>query len=209
MSASGDANNPGSYVEAFRQGLRDLGYIEGKNILIEYRYAEAKLGSHPRPCGRARATQGGCPCRREPSSIRAAKQATKTIPIVMVSSVDPVAAGIVDSLARPGGNITGLATLTRDLSGKRLELLKEVVPGIKRVGVLRDTDDSTSSLLLKSMRLRRAALKIQLQSLEVRRPNPPFRGSISNRGQGTRKCAHHDYGIRYSHVTQSRLRTLP
>src|SRR5262245_54317391 len=75
------------------------------------------------------------------AGIRAAKNATKTIPIVMVSSVDPVAAGMVDSLAHPGGNITGLARLTRDLSGKRLELLKEAVPGIKRVGVLRTTDD--------------------------------------------------------------------
>ena len=138
VSASGDANNPGSSVEAFRQGLRDLGYFEGKNILVEYRYAEGNQDRIPGLVAELVQLKVEVLVVGAQASIRAAKQATKTIPIVMVSSVDPVAAGIVDSLARPGGNITGLAILTRDLSGKRLELLKEVVPGIKRVGVLRD-----------------------------------------------------------------------
>jgi len=155
--------------------LRDLGYIEGKNLLVEYRYAE---GNQDRISGlvaelvqlKVEVLVVGAP-----ASIRAAKQATKTIPIVMLSSVDPVAAGMVDSLARPGGNITGLARLTRDLSGKRLELLKEVVPGMSRVGVLRDTDDPASPIAFKEYEAAAGALKIQLQSLEVQRPTPIWR----------------------------------
>src|SRR5438093_13204331 len=106
------------------------------------------------------------------ASIRAAKQATKTIPIVMVSSVDPVAAGMVDSLGRPGGNITGLARLTRELGGKRLEIVKEVVPGISRDGVLRDANVPISTIAVKECEDEATALKIQLQSLEVQRPTP-------------------------------------
>src|SRR5204863_3259859 len=104
--------------------------------------------------------------------IRAAKQATKTIPIVMVVTLDPVASGLIDSLARPGGNITGLTRLTRELSGKRLELLKEVVPGLSRVGVLRDADDSASSIAFKEYEASAGALKIQIKSLQVQRHTP-------------------------------------
>jgi putative ABC transport system substrate-binding protein len=117
------------------------------------------------------------------SAIRAAKQATKTIPIVMVTLVDPVANGLVDSLARPGGNITGLATLQRDLSGKRLELLAEVVPRISRVGILRDAD-SLFSLNFKEYETVARGLKIQLQSLEVRRPNPDLEGAFQAAAKG-------------------------
>jgi putative ABC transport system substrate-binding protein len=105
--------------------------------------------------------------------IRAAKQATNTIPIVMVTTADPVAAGLVDSLARPGGNITGLTRLTRDLSGKRLELLKEAVPGMSRVGVLGGLSPGSSS---KAYEAAARALKVQFLSLEVRSPNPDFEG---------------------------------
>jgi len=112
----------------------------------------------------------------------AAKQATKTIPIVMVTVQDPVATGLIDSLASPGGNITGLIRLTVELSGQRLELLKEVVPGISRVGMLWDADGS--SIVLKGMRLKRLALKIQLQSLEVRGPNPDFEGAFQAAAKG-------------------------
>src|SRR6266550_2195156 len=124
MSASGDTNNPGSNVEAFRQGLRDLGYFEGKNILVEYRYAEGNQDRIPGLVAELVQLKVEVLVVGAQASIRAAKQATKTIPIVMVSSVDPVAAGIVDSLARPGGNITGLSRLTRELGGKRLEILR-------------------------------------------------------------------------------------
>ena len=129
VSVSGDASNPGPYVAAFRHGLQELGYIEGKNILVEYRYLEGKRDRIPDLVSELVQLKVDVLVASAPPVIRAAKQATKTIPIVIVTPQDPVAAGYVDSLARPGGNITGLTRLTRDLSGKRLELLKEVVPG--------------------------------------------------------------------------------
>ena len=114
--------------------------LEGQNIVIEFRYAEGKSRPCPKPCGRTRAAQGRCPhLGRRSLRSASAKEATKTIPIVMVINQDPVATGLVDSLARPGGNITGISRLTRELSGKRLELLTEVVPGMARVGILWDS----------------------------------------------------------------------
>ena len=110
----------------------------------------------PKPGERTRTTQSRCPCRPYFTAIHAARQATKTIPIVMVTNADPVAGKLVDSLARPGGNITGLSTLAQDLSGKRLELLTEVVPRLSRVAVLRDVDSQHRRLRLKSTRLRHA-----------------------------------------------------
>ena len=110
--------------------------------------------------------------------ILAAKQATKTIPVVMVTSMDPVATGLVDSLARPGGNITGVSRLTRDLGGKRLELLKEIVPMLSRVGVLWEPDDPGAAIAFKEYDAAARALKIQLQSLEVRGPNPDLEGAF-------------------------------
>ncbi len=135
LAVSGDPNTPGPWVEAFRQELRDLGYTEGKNIVVEYRYIEGKLDRIPSLVAELVQLKVDVLVVIALSSIRAAKQATKTIPIIIVATVDPVATGIVDSLARPGGNITGLTRLTRDLGGKRLELLKEVIPGMSRVGV--------------------------------------------------------------------------
>ena len=136
LPASGDANNPGIHVNAFQQGLRDLGYIEGKNILIEYRYAEGKVDRIPGLVSELVQLKVNVLVVGSPGAVQEAKRATKTMPIVMVITQDPVAAGYVDSLARPGGNITGLTRVTRDLSGKRLELLKEAVPSTSRVGVL-------------------------------------------------------------------------
>ena len=126
--------------EAIRLALRELGYIEGQNIAIEYRYAEGKLDRFPELAAELVrlkvdiiVVSGG------DRLIRAAKNATKTIPIVMVGhGIDPVEAGLVESLARPGGNVTGLTILSRELGGKRLELLKEAVPKVARVAVLYD-----------------------------------------------------------------------
>ena len=115
-------------ADVFLQGLRDLGYIEGKNILLEYRFAEGKLDRSPKLVAELLQLKVDIIVVPFLPGIRAAKEATKTVPIVMVSVVDPVSAGIIDSLARPGGNITGLASLRADLGGKRLELLKEVIP---------------------------------------------------------------------------------
>jgi putative ABC transport system substrate-binding protein len=185
VSGTGNASSQGPYVEALRQGLRDLGYIEGKNFVIEYRGAEGKGDRIPSLVNELVQLQVDVlvvPTSR--SAIRAAKQATKTIPIVMVALEDPVATGLVDSLARPGGNITGLATLQRDLSGKRLELLAEVVPRISRVGILRDADSSASALNFKEYETVARELKIQLQSLEVRRPNPDLEGAFQAAAKG-------------------------
>jgi ABC-type uncharacterized transport system substrate-binding protein len=111
-------------------------------------------------------------------AIRAAKAVTKTIPIVMVTVQDPVASGYIDNLARPGGNITGLTRLTRELSGKRLELLTEVVPGMSRVGVLWDAEGQSSGIGFKEYEAAARALKIGLQSLGVRKPKPEFAGAF-------------------------------
>jgi len=175
---SGDANKPGPRVEAFRQGLRDLGYIEGKNILVEYRYIEGNQDRIPGLVAELVQLKVDVLVSANFPAIRAAKQATKTIPIVMVTSVDPVATGLIDSLAHPGGNITGLTRLGRELSGKRLELLKEVVPCMSRVGVLLAPDAPAAAIGFKEYETVARALKIQLQSLEVRGPNPDFEGAF-------------------------------
>jgi putative ABC transport system substrate-binding protein len=121
VSGAGDPSNPGPAVEAFRQGLRDRGYNEGKNIFVEYRYAEGQRDRVPSLVSELVRLNVDVLVLVTLPSVRAAKEATKTIPIVMVLAVDPVETGIVESLARPGGNITGIATLQRELSGKRLE----------------------------------------------------------------------------------------
>jgi putative ABC transport system substrate-binding protein len=181
LSRTGDSKNPGPQVEGFRQGLRDLGYIEGKNILVEYRYIEGKSDSIPSIATELVQLKVDVLVLGPLPAIRAAKQATKTIPIVMVTTQDPVAAGFVDSLARPGGNITGLTILQRELSGKRLELLKEAVPGISRVAALVDVIQLSelSGGTANDFQWYEAparALKLQLQPLAVRGPNPDFEG---------------------------------
>jgi putative tryptophan/tyrosine transport system substrate-binding protein len=178
VSESGDANNPGPTVEAFQRGLRDLGYIEGKNILVEYRYAEGKTERVPSLVTELLQLKVDVLVVISISAVRAAKQATKTIPTVMVTTVDPVATGLIDSLARPGGNVTGITLLTRDLNGKRLELLKELVPEISRVGFLLQTESTAQRIRFKEYEAAARALKIPLQSLEVRRQNPDFEGAF-------------------------------
>ena len=165
-------------IGAFRQGLRELGYIDGQNIFIEYRYIEEKLDRIPGLVAELVQLKVDVLISGNLTAIRAAKQATKTIPIVMVIATDPVATGLVDSLARPGGNVTGLTRLTRELSGKRLELLKEAVPGISRVGVLWDAENASGSIAFKEYEVAAHGLKIQLQSLEVRGPNPDLEGAF-------------------------------
>jgi ABC-type uncharacterized transport system substrate-binding protein len=178
VSSTDDPKTPGPSIEAFRQGLRDLGYIEGKNILVEYRYAEGMSDRMPSLVAELVQLKVDVVVAAALPAIRAAKQATKTIPIVMVTTQDPVAAGLVDSLARPGGNITGLTRLTRDLNGKRLELLKEAVPRISRVGVFVDANMIDRGPAFKDYETVARELKIQLQSLEVRGPNPDFEGAL-------------------------------
>ena len=185
VSGQGDPKAPGPLVEGFRQGLRDLGYIEEKNILVGYRYIEGKSDSIPSLVAELVQLKVGVLVATSTQTIRAAKQATKTIPIVMVSPTDPVAAGFVDSLARPGGNITGVVRLSRELSGKRLELLKEAVPRISRVGVLWDGNAAPGpAIAFKEYEAAARSLKLEFHSLEVRGPHPDLDGAFQAAAKG-------------------------
>jgi len=172
--SSGDAASESTRFEAIRLALRELGYIEGQNIAFEYRYAEGKRDRYPELAAdlvRLKVdiivVAGGA------GPVRAAKNATKTIPIVMVGGgVDPVVAGLIESLARPGGNLTGLTSFSRDLGGKRLELLKESVTKLARVAVLYDPAIQSSVPDVKEvLPVAARALKLTLQSGEVRGAN--------------------------------------
>ena len=157
-------------TEAFRQGLRELGYVEGKNIVIEWRSAEGKLDRlHALAAELVRLkvdviVTGG------PAPTHAAKEATSTIPIVMTQDIDPVGSGFVASLARPGGNVTGLSTLAPEISGKRLELLKEVVPKLSRVAVFGTSTQPGNAQSLKEVELAARPLGVMLQYLDVLGP---------------------------------------
>jgi putative tryptophan/tyrosine transport system substrate-binding protein len=175
---------PGPNVEAFRHGLKDLGYVEGKNIQIEFRYAEGKRDRVPSLVAELVQLKVDVLISGDDPALRAAKEATKMIPIVMVINQDPVATGLVDSLARPGGNITGISRLTRELSGKRLELLTEVIPGIARVGILWDVTAEGPKISFKEYQAAARALKIQLQSMEVRGPDPDLAGAFQSAVKG-------------------------
>ena len=178
VSGTGSAADQGPYVEALRQGLRDLGRIEGRDFSIEYRGAEGKLDRVPSIVNELVQLKVDVIVATIPGAIHAAKQATITIPIVMVTSVDPVASGIVASLARPGGNITGVATLAQDLNAKRLELLTEVVPRLSRVAVLWTPDNPAATINYKEYEAAARTLKIQLLPLEVRPENPDIDGAF-------------------------------
>jgi putative tryptophan/tyrosine transport system substrate-binding protein len=178
LSTTGDPGDPGNQVEAFRQGLRNFGHIEGKNVLVEYRYVEGNVDRIPSLVAELVQLKVDVFVTAVFLAIRLAKQATKTIPIVMVTAQDPVAAGFVDSLARPGGNITGITRLTRELSGKRLELLKEIAPRMSRIGALWDANASGPDVGFKEYEAAARTLKITLQSLEVRGPTPDFEGAF-------------------------------
>jgi len=159
------------FVQAFRQGLRELGYVEGQNITIEERWADGMF--HRLPGLAAELVQlkvnvivaGGAP------AARAAKQATETIPIVMVNVADPVAMGLVASLARPGGNITGLSLMLPALVGKQLEMLREVVPTASRVALLGNPTNPGNAPQVRHAQDAARALGVQLQPLEARDPS--------------------------------------
>ena len=157
-------------IEAFRQGLRELGYVEGKNIIIENRYAEGKLDSLPALAAELVRLKVDVIVTAGPAATRPAKEATSTIPIVMTNEGDPVRTGFVASLAQPGGNITGLSTLAPELSGKRLELLKEIIPKLTRVAVLGTSTNPGYAQALKEIELAAGAFKVKLQYLDVLDP---------------------------------------
>ena len=154
-------------LEAFRQGLRALGYVEGKNIFIEYRSSEGKPDRLPSLATELVRLKVDVIVTSGATVTRAAKKATSTIPIVMRQDPDPVGNGFVASLARPGGNITGLATLRPETSGKRLELLKEVVPQLSRVAVFGSSTMPGNAQALKETEVAAAAFGVKLQYLDV------------------------------------------
>ncbi|MGH7772009.1 MAG: ABC transporter substrate-binding protein [Candidatus Binatia bacterium] len=169
LSGSLLSANP-AWRETFQQGLRELGYEEGKNIVIEWRYAEGKSDRGPKLAAELVRLKVDVIVTVGSGDIRAAKEATATIPIVMIQGGDPIGSGFVASLARPGGNITGLAILRPELSGKRLELLKEIVPKLSRVAVFATSISSDYAQTLKEIELAAGALGVKLQHLDILSP---------------------------------------
>ena len=157
-------------VAAFRQGLRELGYLEGKNIVIEYRYAEGKRDRLNELAAEVVRLKVDVIVTTGPTTTRSSKEATNTIPIVMAQDSDPVGNGFVASLARPGGNITGLSTQNPEINGKRLELLKEIVPRLSRVAVLGSSTTPGNPQALRETELAAGAFGVQIQYLDVRGP---------------------------------------
>jgi putative ABC transport system substrate-binding protein len=157
-------------IEAFRQGMRELGYVEDKNIVIEWRFGERKEDRLPALAAELVRLKIDVIVTGGPISTRRAKEATVSIPIVMAQDTDPVASGFVASLARPGGNITGLATLAPEISGKRLELLKEVILKLSRVAFFGNSTAPANAQSLKETELAAGALGVQLQYSDIRDP---------------------------------------
>ena len=174
------ATTPGGEHEAFRQGLKNLGYVEGKNIVIEYRYMAGDRERVPGIVSELMQLKVDVIVTGTPPVMRALLQATKAVPIVMVTTQDPVAAGYVASFARPGGNVTGLTRMTRDLSDKRLELVKELLPTVSRIGILWNADGLALGFGVGFKRYEAAAhaLRITLESLAVRGPTPDLDGAF-------------------------------
>jgi putative ABC transport system substrate-binding protein len=173
--------------EAFRGGLRELGYVGGKNIVIEYRSSEGKTDRLPELVAELVRLKVDIIVATGPNATHAAKEATTTIPIVFTQHGDPVGTGVVESLARPGGNITGLSTLAPELSGKRLELLKEIAPKLSRVAVLGTSTIRTHARFLKDHEPAAGALGINLQFLDVLDPKDietAFRAARKGRADG-------------------------
>ena len=162
---------PDPYVDAFRQGLRDLGYVERQSIGIEYRWAEGRSARLPLFAAELVHLKVVVIVTQGELATRAVKEATSTIPIVMATSGDPVGAGLVASLPRPGGNVTGLSSVAPDLNGKQLQLLKEAVPKVSRVAILYDRSNLATVLGVKEAQFAAPALGLTLQLLEVRSPD--------------------------------------
>jgi len=157
--------------EAFRQGLRELGYVEGQNIIIEWRFAQGKPDQVPRNTAELVRLKVDVIVTGGATDTRAAKAATSTIPIVMTNESDPVGNGLVASLSRPGGNITGLASLSAELRGKLLELLKETLPRLSHVVVLRRSGSQSSAVTLKETEVAARSLGLKLQFQDVKEPD--------------------------------------
>jgi putative ABC transport system substrate-binding protein len=169
--SGGDSTSSRSQVEGFRQGLRELGYVEGQNILLDYRWAEGKSDRYPVLVGELVHLGADVIVTWGTQATLAAKRATNTIPIVAGGSGDLVGEGLVASLARPGGNVTGLTNIDPDLSAKRLQLLRETFPRVARVAVLYHGGPGGDQQELSETQTAAEALRIQIQSLQVKEPS--------------------------------------
>jgi ABC-type uncharacterized transport system substrate-binding protein len=169
LGASSPSTIP-ARIEAFRQGLRELGYVEGKNIVIEWRYAEGKFDRLPALAAELVRLKVDVIATAGPMDTRAANEATSTIPIVMTWDQDPVGSGFVASLARPGGNVTGLSIVAPEISGKQLELLKEIVPRLSRVAFLGNSSEPGNAQALRETETAARSFGVQLQYLDVLTP---------------------------------------
>ncbi len=173
-------------VDALRKGLNGLGYVEGKNIFIEYRYADGKPDRLPELAAELVRLKVDIIVTAGPTATRAAKETSSVIPIVMGFDNDPVGSGFVASLARPGGNITGLSSVAPEMSGKRLELLKEVLPRLVRVAMISNSREPGNSPTLKETKLAAKALGLQLEEFDVHDPQdiqPAFRDASKRRAE--------------------------
>jgi putative ABC transport system substrate-binding protein len=177
------ASNYAPRIAALRQGLRDLGYIEGQNIVFEYRWAEGNSDRYHALITDLVRLKVDVIVTGSTATIRAAKEVTKTIPIVMAGGSAPLEAGLVPSLARPGGNITGVTSSNVELGGKRLELLREVAPGVSRVAVLGLAGHASTPLSLKDVEDAGRALGLQLQALLARQEELDGALAAATRGQ--------------------------
>ena len=181
---AGPASAVSTRIEAFRQGLRERGYIEGKNIVIEYRYGDGKLDRLPALAADLVQLKVSVIVTGGSQATLPAKGATSTIPIVMAQDNDPLGSGFVASFARPGGNITGLANLTAELSGKQLEILKEIIPKLSRLAVLRDPTEPGSPRAVEEMKLAAQGFAVEPHYMDIqaaRDIEPAFRAAGKRR----------------------------
>jgi putative tryptophan/tyrosine transport system substrate-binding protein len=173
-------------VEAFKQGLRERGYVEGQNIIVERRYSEGSVERMSEVAAEFVRLKVDVIVTATDVAIAAVKRQTQTIPIVMTNSTDPVGTGFVESLARPGGNVTGLTSISPELSPKRLELLKEIVPGLSRVAIMWDPGVRGAVLDYKETEKAAHSLHLQIQSFEVSRADdlePAFSALMTGRAE--------------------------
>jgi len=173
-------------IEAFRQGLHELGYTEGKNIAIEYRYAESKLDRLPALAAELVRLKVDVIVTSNQEPTRSAMTATRTIPIVMARDTDPVGNGFIVSLARPGGNITGLSSMSPEISGKHVELLKEIVPRLSRLAILGTSDTPGNVQLIREVETAAGSFGVTPQYLDVltvKDIEPAFRAAAKGRAE--------------------------